>query len=215
MSRSGQRHAERERRLEEVRAEQRREDRRRRLVIGAAAGVSVLLVGGGVWAAAGGSGSTATTGGTPSAGPSIVGLQTYTGLSRDHVTRPVAYPQTPPVGGAHAAVWQNCGVYSAPVSNETAVHSLEHGALWITYRPDLPAAQLAQIKKDVAGQPYALVSPYPGLPAPVVATVWGAQLRLPNASDPRLNTFVATYASAEQAPEPRGECTGGTGTPSG
>lgn len=212
MSKQGRRDDAGKARLAAVRAEQARTDRRRRLAIGAGAVAGVLLVVGGVWAALAANDGSPSAAGSPGA---IAGLTTYPGLSRDHVPGTVTYAQTPPAGGAHSEVWQNCGVYDAPVPNETAVHSLEHGAMWITYRPDLPAAQLAELKQDVSGQPYALVSPYPGLPSPVVATVWGAQVDLPSASDPRLKTFISTYGSAEQAPEPRGECTGGTGTPTG
>jgi hypothetical protein len=104
-------------------------------------------------------------------------------------------------------------VYTAPLHNENAVHSLEHGAMWITYRPGLPASEIATIRDDVSGQPYGLVSPYPGLPSPVVASVWGKQLKLNSASDSRLKVFINTYKSGSQAPESGGECTGGTGTP--
>jgi hypothetical protein len=216
MSKQGQRNTERKRQLEAVRAQQHHAEQRRRLVIGAGSAVAVLLVGGAVWAGVASTGSPAKASSSPaSSSAAIPGLQTYTGLARDHVTGTVSYPQTPPVGGKHSAVWQNCGIYTAPVANETAVHSLEHGAMWITYQPNLPAAQLATLKADAVGQPYALVSPYPGLPSPIVASVWGAQLKLDSATDPRLTTFIDTYASAAQAPEPRGECTGGTGTPTG
>jgi hypothetical protein len=146
----------------------------------------------------------------PSAASALV---TYPGLARDHVTGSVTYKQTPPAGGPHASVWQNCGIYTSPVPNENAVHSLEHGAIWITYRPDLPADQVADLRANVTGQPYGLLSPYPGLPAPVVATVWGVQLKLQNATDPQLKTFIDEYADASKAPEPKGECTGGIGTP--
>jgi hypothetical protein len=216
MSKQGQRNTERKRQLEAVRAQQHHADQRRRLIIAAGSAVAVLLVGGAVWAGVASTGSTAkASSSTASSSAAIPGLQTYTGLARDHITGTVSYPQTPPVGGKHSAVWQNCGIYTAPVANETAVHSLEHGAMWITYQPNLPAAQLATLKADAAGQKYALVSPYPGLPSPIVATVWGAQLKLDTAADPRLKTFIATYASGQQAPEPGGECTGGTGTPTG
>jgi hypothetical protein len=209
MSRKGQRESARTARLEAVRTQQRRTARRRKAVIVTAVVAVVALVGGGSWVliAAGGSGSSAE------AQVPLTGLQTYTGLARDHVTGTVVYPQTPPVGGKHSAIWQNCGVYSAPVHNENAVHSLEHGAMWITYRPDLPATEIATIADDLSGQPYGLVSPYPGLPSPIVATAWGVQLKLNSASDPRLKSFINTYKSGSLAPEPRGECTGGTGTP--
>jgi hypothetical protein len=211
MSRRGQRESARTARLEAVRREQRHREHRRRGLIVAASVAVVALVGGGSWAVIGASGSGSSTQDTVA----LTGLQTYTGLARDHVTGAVVYPQTPPVGGKHSAIWQNCGVYSAPVHNENAVHSLEHGAMWITYRPDLPAAQIATIVDDVSGQQYGLVSPYPGLPSPVVASAWGVQLKLTSASDPRLKSFINTYKSGSHAPEPGGECSGGTGTPQG
>jgi hypothetical protein len=212
MSKKTERENARAARLEAVQAEQRRAARRRRAVIVAASVAVVALVAGGSWALIARNDSGASAKAPPSQVP-LAGLQTYSGLARDHVTGPVLYPQTPPVGGKHSATWLNCGVYDAPVANENAVHSLEHGAIWITYRPGLPASQIAAIRSDVSGQRYGLVSPYPGLPAPVVASVWGKQLKLDSAADPRLRSFVDTYASGSQAPEPGGECTGGIGTP--
>jgi hypothetical protein len=72
---------------------------------------------------------------------------------------------------------------------------------------------VAVLQADVRGQPYGLLSPYPGLPSAVVATVWGTQLKLDSATDPRVKLFITTYADGMKAPEPGGECTGGTGTP--
>lgn len=191
-----------------LKEQQRRQQRRRTFLwVGAAVVAGAVLVAGTVWLT--GRTSRPATNGQPV----VSGLQAYTGLSRQHVPGPVDYPQTPPVGGEHSATWQNCGVYTTPVRNENAVHSLEHGAMWITYQPTLPKSQVAVLRAAAAGQPYALVSPYPGLSAPVVATVWGAQVRLDSASDPRLRTFIDYYASGSHAPEPGGECTGGVGTP--
>jgi hypothetical protein len=208
-SRQSQRDSARTARLEAVQRQQRDQARRRNTVIVAASVAVVALVGGVSWAVVGAGGSGSPTQPTVA----LTGLQTYPGLARDHVTGKVAYPQTPPVGGKHSATWQNCGVYSAPVPSEQAVHSLEHGAMWITYRPDLPASDLKALLDDVPGVPYALVSPYPGLPSPIVATAWGVQLKLPTASDPRLRSFITTYKTGSKAPEPGGECTGGAGTP--
>jgi hypothetical protein len=38
-------------------------------------------------------------------------------------------------------MWQNCGFHSDPVRNETAVHSMEHGAVWVSYRPAFPPSR--------------------------------------------------------------------------
>jgi len=141
------------------------------------------------------------------------GVQTFTGLSRNHVTTHVDYPQNPPVGGDHNPVWLNCGIYTSPVANENAVHDLEHGAVWITYKPDLAKDQVAQLTQAVRGQTYVDLSPYPGLSAPVVASAWGVQLKLSSASDPKLAQFIRYYRQGPQTPEPGATCTGGTGNP--
>jgi hypothetical protein len=143
----------------------------------------------------------------------IQGVQSFEKLTQNHVETPVTYPQTPPVGGDHNPVWQNCGTYPAPVQNENAVHSLEHGAVWVTYQPNLPAAQLDKLKTLARANNYMLLSPYEGIKTPVVATAWGKQLALPSADDQRLEVFLRTYLQGEQTPEPGAACTGGTGTP--
>lgn len=143
----------------------------------------------------------------------LTGLQTYENLSRDHGQGAQTYDPIPPVGGAHNEAWMNCGIYDQPVPNENAVHSLEHGAVWITYRPDLAAADVETLRGLVRGQRYALLSPYPDLPSPVVASAWGVQLRLDSAGDSRLPSFIQQYANGPQSPEPGASCRGGLGNP--
>jgi predicted small secreted protein len=140
------------------------------------------------------------------------GVTSYSNLSRDHTKEPVDYPQSPPVGGPHNPIWQNCGFYSKPVRDENAVHSMEHGAVWITYRPDLPKDRVEKIK-SLTQKSYVLASPYPGLPAPLVASAWGKQLRLNSTNDPRLEQFVRAYRQGPQTPEPGAPCRGGVGSP--
>ena len=141
------------------------------------------------------------------------GVESFSDLSRNHVEGTVSYPQNPPVGGDHNPVWQNCGFYSSPVQNEHAVHSMEHGAVWITYQPDLPSDQVEVLRNLAHDNTYILVSPYPDLPTPVVASAWGKQLQLDSANDPRLEQFVSAFKEGPQTPEPGAPCTGGTGEP--
>jgi hypothetical protein len=149
----------------------------------------------------------------PPAVPTLDGVVVYNNLSRGHSEAPQTYEQTPPAGGVHSAEWQNCGIYDQPVHNENAVHSLEHGAVWITYQPDLPAAMIEHIRSLARGRDHVLVTPYPNLPKPVVASAWGLQLPLDDAADPRLPLFVSRYENGPQTPEPGAVCTGGIGTP--
>jgi hypothetical protein len=129
-----------------------------------------------------------------------------------HVRGDVDYPQTPPVGGDHWDAWLDCGVYDVPVTDENAVHDLEHGSVWITYRADLvdPAgvADLAEQLPDNG-----ILSPHPDQDAPVVITVWARQLDLVGSDDPRIAMFINEYGAGETAPEPWGTCAGGTADP--
>lgn len=87
---------------------------------------------------------------------------------------------------------------------------MEHGAAWVTYSDGLSPDQKAKLKSELAGRRYVLTSAYSGLPASVVASAWGAQVKLTGVDDARLSTFLDTYANSSKAPEPGGECTGGT-----
>jgi hypothetical protein len=141
------------------------------------------------------------------------GVKTYdVGPAGQHTSGDVDYAQSPPVGGKHNPVWQNCGYYDKPVRNESAVHSLEHGAVWITYSPDLPQDQVDELRDIAESQSYVLVSPYPDLPSntPVVASAWGKQVGLSGADDPDLKSFIQAYRQGPQTPEPGAVCTGGT-----
>jgi hypothetical protein len=141
------------------------------------------------------------------------GVQTFQVTQRDHVLTPVVYAETPPVGGPHASIWQNCGFYAEAIENEYGVHSMEHGAVWITYRQDLADDQLTALRQLAQRETYVLVTAYPDLPAPVVASAWTHQLAVESADAPRLNGFVRAYRLAATAPERGGPCSGGIGRP--
>lgn len=127
-------------------------------------------------------------------------------LPHNHVDGPVTYSVIPPVGGDHNGVWMNAGVYTKPVPSEHAVHDLEHGAVWITYRPDLPASQIKQLQDFVGKQSLIDESPYGknrfmdlspwasnALPSPIVISSWGYQLYVTSPTDPRLQRFVDKF----------------------
>jgi hypothetical protein len=143
----------------------------------------------------------------------LTGVQTFPNQVQTHVETPQTYNPAPPVGGPHSQAWLNCGIYDQPVPNENAVHSMEHGAVWVTYRPDLPAADVETLRGLLRGHRYGLLSPYPDIPSPVVASAWGVQLRLDSVSDPRLASFIEKYENGSQTPEPGASCRGGRGSP--
>lgn len=190
----------RQERLEQVRREQRAAARRKALLVwGGLAVVLVLIVGVvgfTIWRDVDGR-------------PKLDAVKSYTYTGGNHTNKPVTYKENPPVGGEHNAVWLNCGIYDKPVPKENAVHSMEHGAVWITYRPDLAKADVDKLK-ELTPPTYGLLSPMAGIPAPVVVSAWGKQLQLTGANDPRLPIFIKEYLRSQSVPEPLGACTGGT-----
>ena len=131
---------------------------------------------------------------------------------------PVSFADVPP-GGQHNGVWQNCGIYDEPIRPENAIHSLEHGAVWITYNPSLPEEQLETLREVIRqqrrnrGLAMMLLSPLEGQSSPIVLTAWRVQLRVDDASDERIVEFARAYQVGPFTPEPGATCDRGVGNP--
>ncbi|MGY2893271.1 DUF3105 domain-containing protein [Deinococcus sp. UYEF24] len=124
----------------------------------------------------------------------IEGLKTLSYAGGQQQEGKIAYAENPPLGGAYSPLWQKCGAYTAPLYDEYGVHSLERGAVWITYSPALPAADVATLRTLLAGSGSWLLSPRNGLSAPVVLSAWNAQIQATGAGDERLMAFLEQYA---------------------
>jgi hypothetical protein len=129
---------------------------------------------------------------------------------QQHQNGKISYPMAPPVGGTHNANWQRClgDVYNAPIASEHAVHSMEHGAVWITYNPSLPKAEIDQLAAKVKGHDFTLMSPFEGQDKPISVQTWGYQLKVDKASDPRIDQFIKALREVS-AREPGATCSAG------
>lgn len=119
----------------------------------------------------------------------------------------------PPVFGEHFAAWQNCGIYAEPVELGSALHSMEHGAVWITYRVDLDQVKIKSLQDLARGHKYVLLTPYAKQTSDVVMTAWGVQLVMDSFPDERAVKFIAYYEEGPQNPEPGAPCDGAVGNP--
>ena len=144
----------------------------------------------------------------------IEGLVAVAVDSVDHVSGDVEYPTSPPVGGQHSGYWQNCGFYNKPLRDEHAVHSLEHGAVWVTYKADASADELEYLETLAEQNSHLLVSPYSQQDSTFVLSAWGRQLALDSTSDPRFVMFMRSYLrDGPTAPEAGAACFGAIGLP--
>ncbi|MFJ6133458.1 DUF3105 domain-containing protein [Janibacter terrae] len=193
----------REAKLAEARKAQQSADRRRSLLLAGAAGLVIVFIAGAVlWAILGERDERAAAG-------DLGSVKTFDYKGGNHVNARVDYKESPPVGGEHNGVWLNCGTYDEAVPDEHAVHSLEHGAVWITYDPSLPEADVDKLD-DALPDTYTLLSPYEGdMPSKIVLSAWGTQLAVDSADDPRIKGFIKEYRQGPQTPEPGAACTGG------
>ncbi|MEI4278264.1 DUF3105 domain-containing protein [Klenkia terrae] len=146
----------------------------------------------------------------------IDGVQVFDyAAGQQHVTTPVDYTESPPVGGPHDGEWADCTgtVYDQDIRHENAVHGMEHGAVWITYDPDaINDDDLTTLTDLVEGTSGLLLSPYAGLGSTISLQSWNHQLAVDSATDPRVEQYVDFFVFGQDAegealfPEPGASC---------
>lgn len=202
--------AERRARLEEMRqAEQARERRSRIIMVAVVAVVVLATVGGGVWLWS--SAEKEQQASEERKASPVKGAKTWDDLSQNHVEGAVDYPMGPAAGGDHNGTWATCDatVYDKEIPQENAVHSLEHGAVWVTYTDKAAKADVEKLKGTVSKTPYSLMSPHQDQKSPITLTAWGVQLGVEQATDARVEQFLEKYVQGEQTPEKGASCSGG------
>lgn len=193
------------------RAEQSRDRRNKALAITASVAVVAALVGFGAWVMI--DKKEEKDAAAAAAKAPVNGEQTWDAktLGRNHVETPVKYPMNPPVGGDHSPRWMNCNgdVYKNAIPEVNAVHSLEHGAVWVTYNEKAAKGDVDALAGKVAKTPYTLMSPDKEQAGPIMLSAWGKQLKVDKADDPRVAQFFTKYVQGPQTPEPGAACTNG------
>lgn len=193
--------------LSTIQRTQRRQGRRGAVIASVVAVLLILGIGG-----AGGAYLLNKDDDTAAAGGGYGEVKSYqldNAKDREHKTSGFKYKQEPPVGGAHHPAWANCGIYDKAVKPQHAVHSLEHGTVWITYKSSLSKSQVNKLKATAKKQgEYILLSIDDKQSAPITLTAWGKQLRVKSASDSKIDNFIKKYWKGPQTPEPGASCSG-------
>jgi hypothetical protein len=111
-------------------------------------------------------------------------------------------PGRPPTGGPHFPSPADTGIYDEPIGDGLAVHSLEHGIVWISYNPDLISEADLEVLEDVADDLSndVILSPRRANAMAVAAASWGRLLSLDTVDEDLLREFVTT--NRNRSPEP-------------
>lgn len=146
-------------------------------------------------------------------GPCESVIETFTPDPSPHIPNcsPVTYSTNPPTSGPHYPVWAAFRRYVTPVPRGYTVHSMEHGAVVISYNcPTNCDADLAALESFLAGRPAdpmcvspirhrIVITPDPLLDVPFAAAAWGASLKSRCLDLPALGAFLDAHYG--RAPE--------------
>ncbi|MDC0748982.1 DUF3105 domain-containing protein [Polyangium mundeleinium] len=162
---------------------------------------------------AGGVGGSGGAGGSePDAGPGDAGACPVTTMAvpiapAPHVVMcsPVVYATNPPTSGPHYPSWAAFKWYDAPVPRGFLVHSMEHGAVVISYHCEGGCeSELATLAAFLDARPAdplcvaplkarIIVVPDPALDVRFAAAAWGGLLRADCLDTAALGAFLDTY----------------------
>jgi hypothetical protein len=131
------------------------------------------------------------------------------------ICSPITYATNPPSSGDHYPSWADYRTYDRPILRGFWVHSLEHGAVVITYNcPGGCSAEVAAAQAFIDGLPTdcgpmarrVILTPDPDLDVRFAASAWGFTLRANCFDRDAFSSFFAAHY--DHAPE--SICGGGT-----
>ncbi len=127
---------------------------------------------------------------------------------RDHINPGAPhdpYSSNPPTSGPHLASLQPCDLYGDEVPDEAVIHSLEHGAVWITYK-DKDDKELVSQLREVFEEESAkvILSPRSQNESVVAVASWGRLLKLDEFDKQQILDFI--QSNRNNSPEPLAQC---------
>ena len=115
------------------------------------------------------------------------------------------YNSNPPTSGPHLSNLQPCDLYNDEVPDEAVLHSLEHGAIWITYK-DKDNSELVGQLREVFEEESAkvILSPRSQNESAIAVASWGRLLKLDEFDKQQILDFI--QSNRNNSPEPLAQC---------
>lgn len=146
----------------------------------------------------------------------VVASHPIEGAQHAPLCSPLTYGTNPPSSGNHYAIWADYRTYDRSFARGFWVHSLEHGAVVITYNcPGGCVAEVAEVQGFIDGLPAdscgpmarrVILTPDPELDVRFAASAWGFTLRANCFDRDAFSSFYSDHY--DHAPE--SICGGGT-----
>lgn len=129
--------------------------------------------------------------------------QAFENLGSEHIqvgAEHAPYNSNPPTSGPHYVQPAEWGVYPSPLKDEQAVHNLEHGGIWISYKDidDQTKEQLETIAKANSGS--VILSPRPDGEAKISLASWTRLEKLDSYDEGKILEFIKS--NKNKSPEP-------------
>ncbi len=125
-------------------------------------------------------------------------------LGREHIPVGTFHPEynsNPPTSGSHYAKEAEWGVYQNELPDEQLIHNLEHGGIWISYKPDIDPAikvKLESIGNNNRGS--VVVAPRAKNDSMIAVASWGRLEKLDNFNEVEIINFIDE--NKNRSPEP-------------
>ena len=153
--------------------------------------LAVFIVGGGIWVGVWYSGRYSR---------SLPG-QFFSDEGQEHVALDYQfiYNSNPPSSGPHYGSPADWGVYDYEVNDKIFIHNLEHGGVWISYRPDVESRVIEHLKSIVEefGGSKIVMAPRSANDSDIAVAAWTRVLKFDlgnqDISEEQLNQIRAFY----------------------
>lgn len=131
----------------------------------------------------------------------------YSDLGREHIESKEYGGDQPPTSGPHAApiIW---GVYDSEVRDDQAIHNMEHGGIYVSYKPSLPKDQVEKLA-NLLSEPFSnpkfqpkkiVLAPRAANKSPIELSSWRRSEGLASYDQAKIEDYI--IKNLGKSPEP-------------